>query len=94
MRKDWWDFKDEKSGLVGSVMKMEKCVTTSRGLVWKMRRLAEIELATGHDGEMRGGAGRGGAQSGTHRVERCARPPCRGDLGAGGGDLGTTSLRQ
>lgn len=57
VRKDRWAIKDEKSGLVRRVMKMEKCVTTSRGLVWKMRRQM-TELATGHDGEIRGGEGR------------------------------------
>lgn len=57
VRKDRWAIKDEKSGLVRRVMKMEKCVTTSRGLVWKMRRQM-TELATGHDREIRGGEGR------------------------------------
>ena len=38
-------------------MKMEKCVMTSGGLIWKMRRLM-IELVTEQGGEMRGGAGR------------------------------------
>lgn len=57
VRKDQWDIKDEKSGLMRRVMKMEKCVMTSRGLIWKMRRLM-IELVTEQDGEMRGEAGR------------------------------------
>ena len=57
VRKDRWDIKDEKSGLMRRVMKMEKCVMTSGGLIWKMRRLM-IELVTEQGGEMRGGAGR------------------------------------
>ena len=39
------------------VTKVEKCVMTSRGLIWKMRRL-KIQLVTEQGGEMRGGAGR------------------------------------
>lgn len=57
VRKDRCAIKDEKSGLVRRVMKTEKCVMTSRGLVWKMRRQM-IELATGRDGEISGGEGR------------------------------------